>query len=163
MLPPRPHTRPPCSPALFTPGNIDLNAHSQRAALKFYIVFEGHLRGIFTEEHEAHLRVNGVSNGTWQKAKTWDDALAIWDELCARHHGDGCPVVEIPSPPDSPPRRRAPSTPTLPCAAATPPSSTSSARPPSNDAPFTYRDQHIEPYQRNDPNDFSLDARPPCT
>jgi hypothetical protein len=70
-----------------------------------------------------------VSNGTWRKARTWDDALAIWDELCARHHGDGCPVVEIPSPPDSPPRRRAPSTPTLPCAAATPPSSTSSARP----------------------------------
>ncbi|KAJ7839297.1 hypothetical protein B0H13DRAFT_1911318 [Mycena leptocephala] len=73
--------------------------------------------------------VNGVSNGTWRKARTWDDALAIWDELCARHHGDGCPVVEIPSPPDSPPRRCAPSTPTLPCAAATLPSSTSSARP----------------------------------
>ncbi|KAJ7908804.1 hypothetical protein B0H13DRAFT_2331055 [Mycena leptocephala] len=74
-------------------------------------------------QEEAEILAREIVWRRERKAKKWDDTLTIWDELCARHHGDGCPVVEIPSPPDSPPRRRAPSTPTLPCAAATLPSS----------------------------------------
>ncbi|KAJ7813587.1 hypothetical protein B0H13DRAFT_2382347 [Mycena leptocephala] len=93
------------------PGHEDVNVRSREAALKFYVVLEGRLRGIFTDELEARAQVNG----TWRKAKTWVKAIEIWDEHCARHHGDGCPDMEIPPPPPRP----APSTPSssTPCCA----------------------------------------------
>ncbi|KAJ7924017.1 hypothetical protein B0H13DRAFT_2315837 [Mycena leptocephala] len=136
MLLPRPHAREPCAPPLFTPGNIDLDARSRRTALKFYVVFEGHLQGIFTEEHEARLQVNGVSNSTWRKATTWVHALEIWDELCARYHGDGCPDFEIPatSLSDSPPRDPGPPMPPTPSTPRCPAPST-----PRRSAPSTPR------------------------
>ncbi|KAJ7019715.1 hypothetical protein C8F04DRAFT_1275935 [Mycena alexandri] len=45
----------------------------------------------------ARRQVEGVSNGHWRKAKSWDQALTIWGEECDVFHEGGCPSHHVPA------------------------------------------------------------------
>jgi hypothetical protein len=51
----------------------------------------------------ARKQVSGFSDGKWKKSATWDEAVAVWDDMCQKYHqhdNDDNSAVE--SPPSSP-------------------------------------------------------------
>ncbi|KAJ7349992.1 hypothetical protein DFH08DRAFT_958926 [Mycena albidolilacea] len=46
----------------------------------------------------AQQQVEGVSRGRWRAAKSWELAIALWNEACDVFHEDGCPPQDAASP-----------------------------------------------------------------
>ncbi|KAJ6509610.1 hypothetical protein DFH09DRAFT_1100884 [Mycena vulgaris] len=101
------------------PGDEDITAHSYTTGKFFYIVGNGHIRSIYTQEGITREQVKRLSHAAWKKSRTWDDAVVIWNRMCARYHTHSDLPASASSPSPPPPlqvpldipsaRKRAPS------------------------------------------------------
>ncbi|KAJ6568229.1 hypothetical protein DFH09DRAFT_1313693 [Mycena vulgaris] len=85
----------PCSPPFYpSPGHKHRLEHDRSVACVYYFVHNGTVRGTFTNLWIARTQVEGVSNGFYKAAKTWDEGMCLWNEMCAEKHRHGCPPCE---------------------------------------------------------------------
>ncbi|KAF8142770.1 hypothetical protein K438DRAFT_1994617 [Mycena galopus ATCC 62051] len=89
----------PCSPT-FRPsaGDEDYTTRSSTAKKSFYIVGLGFVPGIYTDSRVARKQVHKFSNGQWQKASTYRDAVTIWNAMCLEYHDHSGNLHSPPSP-----------------------------------------------------------------
>ncbi|KAJ7855456.1 hypothetical protein B0H14DRAFT_3448987 [Mycena olivaceomarginata] len=75
-------------PTPYRPGlsDEDHRRHSAKANSYFYPVGLGFMRGIYTDEYTARQQLTRYSNGQWKKAATYDEAIRIWNVMCAQYH-----------------------------------------------------------------------------
>ncbi|KAJ7200384.1 hypothetical protein GGX14DRAFT_572134 [Mycena pura] len=84
-------------------GHEDAREHSVTTGCWFYTVGVGYVQGIYTDEGIAREQITGFSNGRWKKSATYDAAVAVWNDMCARYHNHRSEPPPSPSPSPSPP------------------------------------------------------------
>jgi hypothetical protein len=128
---------PPASSTLSASGTLGGSTQTSKWFLVFHLSWNIHLLFFFLSVI-ARAQVNRFSDGKWKKASTYEDATAIWNEMCELYHnhdnGSPPPSSPTPLPSPSPPHRtslpphtlapRTPSRPTMsrPATARSPPS-----------------------------------------
>ncbi|KAJ7900470.1 hypothetical protein B0H13DRAFT_2336575 [Mycena leptocephala] len=68
--------------------------HDHNAQCLYYAVWEGRVRGGFTNSWLAREQTDGWSDSRQKSFKTWTDLLAWWQHMCLAMHQGNCPPFE---------------------------------------------------------------------
>ncbi|KAJ6455130.1 hypothetical protein C8R47DRAFT_1082864 [Mycena vitilis] len=72
----------------------DRAAHDRCAQCVFYGVFNGWVRGGYSNSWIARAQTDHFSEPQAKSFKKWADLIAWWNPLCNLHHAQGCPPFE---------------------------------------------------------------------
>ncbi|KAJ6589187.1 hypothetical protein B0H19DRAFT_1248751 [Mycena capillaripes] len=88
----------PCLPVYCpSPGDEDHIKHSQAKGKWFYVVGNGCKNAIYTDCEIARDQIHKFSDSAWKRARTWDGAVALWNDYCPRFHAHACPPIILPT------------------------------------------------------------------